>query len=94
MEDKMIPYFVHEGDMSRLERTIKRLWVLCILLVIMLVATNGAWLWYENQWEDVVTTETYEADAEDSGVAIANGAGEVNYNGEGKIHEDYKDQET
>lgn len=70
MEDKMIPYFVHEGDMARLERTIKRLWILCILLVIMLVATNAGWTYYEAQWEDVVTTTTQEVeqDAGDSGI--------------------------
>lgn len=51
-----IPYIVHEGEMARTERTIKRLWILCIVLVFMLVATNGAWLWRESQVEDVVTT--------------------------------------
>lgn len=56
MEDKMIPYFAHEGDMARLERTIKRLWVLCILLIVMLVATNAGWIYYEAQFTDEVVT--------------------------------------
>ena len=56
MEQKMIPYFCHEGDMARAERTIKRLWILCILLIILLVGTNAAWIYYESQYEDVVTT--------------------------------------
>ena len=44
---------------SMAERTIKRLWVLVILLIVLLVATNGAWLWYESQWETVQeTTQT------------------------------------
>lgn len=43
--------------MARQERTIKRLWILLILVISLLVATNGAWLWYENQWEVVETTE-------------------------------------
>lgn len=51
-----VPYVVHEGDMARLERTIKRLWMLCILLTLLLVSSNAAWLWYESQWEDVVET--------------------------------------
>ena len=58
MEDKdvvMIPFVVHEGDMARQERTIKRLWILCILLIILLVGTNIAWIHYENQFMDEVT---------------------------------------
>ena len=56
MDQKMIPYFCHEGDMARAERTIKRLWILCILLIVLLVGTNIAWIHYESQFSDVVTT--------------------------------------
>ena len=58
MEEKhgSIPYYAHEGMMARMERTIKRLWVLCIILIALLAITNGAWIWYENQFEEVVTT--------------------------------------
>ena len=55
-EQKMIPYFCHEGDMARAERTIKRLWILCILLIILLVGTNAGWIYFESQYEDTVTT--------------------------------------
>ena len=57
MEQKMIPYFCHEGDMARAERTIKRLWILCIILIILLVGTNIAWIVYENSFEDIVVTQ-------------------------------------
>lgn len=50
-----VPYIVHEGDMARLERTIRRLWILNILLVLLLVGTNASWIWYENQFIDEVT---------------------------------------
>lgn len=50
-----IPYFCHEGDMARAERTIKRLWILCILLIILLVGTNAGWIYYESQFTDEVT---------------------------------------
>lgn len=56
MEQKMIPYFCHEGDMARAERTIRRLWILCILLIFLFVGSNIAWLYYESQYEAVVTT--------------------------------------
>lgn len=51
----MIPYAAHEGAMARMERTIRRLWVLCIILIVLLTATNGAWIWYESQFVDEVT---------------------------------------
>lgn len=55
-----VPYIVHEGVMARLERVIKRLWVLVILLIVLLVGSNVAWLIYESQFEDqlTVTQET------------------------------------
>lgn len=58
MEDRrMIPYFVHEGDMARQERTIRRLWILCIIIFLALVGTNGAWIFYESQFEEKVITQ-------------------------------------
>lgn len=53
-----VPYVVHEGIMTRQERTIKRLWILCIILIFTLIGTNGAWLYYESQFEDEVVTVT------------------------------------
>lgn len=77
-----VPYVVHEGVMSRLERVIKRLWIALIMTIILLVGTNGAWIWYESQYEDsVTTTETYEAGADDGGTAIVSGDGDISING-------------
>lgn len=59
---KSIPYIAHESAMTRLERTIKRLWITIMLLIVMLVATNGAWLWYESQFETITQEVTQEAD--------------------------------
>lgn len=41
-----VPYIVHEASMARMERNIKRLWITVLVLIVMLVATNGAWIWY------------------------------------------------
>ena len=41
-----VPYIVHEASMARMERQIKRLWIAVLVLVVMLVATNGAWILY------------------------------------------------
>lgn len=50
-----ISYAAHEGMMARMERTIRRLWVLCIILILLLAGTNAAWVWYESQFVDEVT---------------------------------------
>lgn len=55
MEHEQISYYVHEGIMARMERTIKRLWILCIIIFLAFVISNGAWIWYENQFMDEVT---------------------------------------
>ena len=76
MEQKMIPYFCHEGDMARAERTIRRLWILCILLIFLFVGSNIAWIYYESQFAEEVTV-TQEADTDGGGDAIVNNSGEV-----------------
>lgn len=51
-----VPYIVHESSMARMERIVKRLWVVVIILIALLFATNAAWIYYESQWETVTTT--------------------------------------
>ena len=50
---KDVPYIVHEGAVARLERVIKRLYKLIVLLIILLVASNAAWLYYESSFEEI-----------------------------------------
>lgn len=52
-----VPYIVHEAAMARLERTIKRLWILCIIMFLAFVLSNGAWIYYESQWQVLESTE-------------------------------------
>jgi len=71
MEERNVPYIAHESMMARMERTIRRLWVLALVLVVLLVGSNVAWLWYESQWEVVETTEiTQELNSDRGGDAI------------------------
>lgn len=84
-----IPYIVYESAMARTERTMRKMWAVIILLIVLLVGSNGAWMWYESQFEDVTTT-TYEADSTKGGNAIINGTGSVNINGESENHNDQK----
>lgn len=86
-----VPYFVHQDDMNKLDMSHKRVekWLLafCIVIFIALVGTNAYWIWNESQYEDVVT-ETYTAETDSGGTAIANGDGSVTVNGESDIHKD------
>lgn len=79
-ENKTIPYYAHEGMMARMERTIRRLWILCIILILLLAGTNAAWLWYEMQFEDVVTTNeiTQDVNSDGGGDAIVNDGVHIN----------------
>lgn len=67
--------YTYEGMMSRQERTIKRLWILCIVIFLAFVGSNAGWIWYENQFIDEVT------------VTQENGDGYNNYvDGDGTIN--------
>lgn len=57
MEEKMIPYFSHEGDMARMERSNKRLFIVILVLIVALVGSNAAWIYYENQFTDEISVE-------------------------------------
>ena len=81
MEQQNIPYFAHEGIVSRMERANRRMWILCIILIVLLAVTNGAWIYYESQFEDVVTSNEITQDVDSSeGDAIINDG--VHINGE------------
>lgn len=93
MNEEKIPYFVHEGMMARQERTIRRLWILCIIIFLAFVASNAAWIWYESQFTDEIVTEEIEQDV-DTGNGNANVNGHIgDYYGKSEAN-DQKDNET
>lgn len=71
-----VPFVVYESAMARMERTIKRLWIVVLLLVVLLVGSNIVWIVYENSFEDVVVEQ--EVDTGDGDAFVA-GVGDVNY---------------
>ena len=80
-ETAMIPYFVHEGDMTRMERNNKRLWIVILVLIVALIGSNVGWLIYESQFTDeIVSTEI---DAEQDGEYNFVSGGDINYGAEG-----------
>lgn len=79
--------YVYESAMARSERTIKRLWILCIILIALCAVSNYAWLKYEMSFEDVVTTQeiTQDVDSGSFGDAIINDG--VHINGESETND-------
>jgi len=74
-----VPFVVYEAAQSRLERVIKRLWITTIILIVLLVGSNVAWLIYESSFEYFETSIEAEQDGE--GVNIV-GGGDVTYGAE------------
>jgi hypothetical protein len=82
MEDKS--YLAIESALARLDRTNRRLFILCIILILLLLATNIGWLYWENQFEDVVVTQDVKSDG-DSDVQLQNIGGDY-YGGDAKAN--------
>lgn len=54
-EERYITEKGFESAMAREDRKNKRLWILVIILLVMLFSSNAGWIWYESQFEDVMT---------------------------------------
>jgi hypothetical protein len=80
----VMPIAQHEKDQNRLMGIIKSLIAVILVLIVLLVGSNIAWLVYENSFKEVVTTteEDIIVDAEDNGIANYIGNDGDIYNGE------------
>lgn len=76
-----VPYVVHEAEMARSERHIKRLWVALVVSIALIFASNIGWLIYESQFETI----TYEQDGE--------GINNVNYGEQGDLNNGAESQD-
>lgn len=69
--NEAIPYIAYESTMARMERANKRSFIIIIILIIALIATNAGWVIYESQFETVeTTTHTHETEAECPAVTV------------------------
>ena len=57
MERDNVPFIVHEGIVSRQERTIKRLIVALIIAISLMFVTNCIWIYYEMQFETITYSQ-------------------------------------
>ena len=69
-----------ESAIAAMERTIRRLWVLCIIVIILFVCTNAFWIWKLSQYDKVVTESTITQDFDTRSGDIQNG--DIRINGE------------
>lgn len=70
MENETVSYYIHEEQMCRQDIHNRRLFILCIILLISLLATNGAWIYHESMYEDVVTTQTVTQEADGDNIVL------------------------
>ena len=70
-----VPFIVHESEVARLERVIKRLWIMCIIVFVALVLSNASWVYYESQLEDIAIDQEVETE---TGNAYVSGMGDIN----------------
>ena len=78
--DKMsIPYVVHKATVTRLERINTRLWVVILILIFALIASNLAWIIYEKQF-DVVEKNVEIECQQDSDDELIGAVGATNKN--------------
>lgn len=73
----VIPYFVHEAEVMRMEKHSRRLWVIVLVLILALLFTNIAWLWYMNQYDFA----EYDYEQDGYGVNIIGDGNGVNKDG-------------
>lgn len=91
----IISYYVFESVQARNERTIKRLWISTIILVILLFISNALWLWFFSGTE----VESYEVTADSNSNAYYNEIGnnfkgDVNNGGTDKGQTDNTDERS
>lgn len=62
-----IPFFLHENEMTRMDRVNKRLWIALLLIFVALIGTNAGWIIYESQYQDEVYTYELQQDSGEGG---------------------------
>ena len=87
MEHEKISYFVFENEMNRLEIHNKRMFIIILILITVIICTNGAWIYHESLYVDEIE-ETYTTTTDGDNAVFVNGNGELHYNDENNVQED------
>lgn len=67
--------YIIERALTSSEIQNKRTWIANIILIIALILSNGAWIYYESQWQAVDTTiqQDVEQESESGDVSFVGG---------------------
>ena len=84
--DRDVPYIVYESEAARHERTVRRLIKVIVLTLLLLVASNMAWLYVFNQYDITSTTTEIVTDEGNANMLEAGMNGEIN-----KVSKDNKE---
>ena len=82
-----VPFVVHENLRAQMSAANARLIRVIVLLIVLLVGSNIAWLWYESQFESMTIEQEVDTGEGDEFVV---GNGDLNY-GESKAEDNQAD---
>lgn len=81
MEEKSIAYEL----LQEVKKTNKRLFIICIIELILIVATNAGWIYYNTQFETVSEHTTVEGGENGVATYLENSeSGDINYGKDNK----------
>lgn len=78
MEENTVPYIVYEGEQARNERNIKRLVTALIIAIVLIFASNAAWLYAWMQYDYLYESTTYSYEQDGLGTNIIGDRNRVN----------------
>lgn len=62
-----VSFVAFESACTRLERSNRRLFIMCVILIIALIASNTGWVIYESRFQDVEVTQEVDQEAQGDG---------------------------
>lgn len=77
MEEKNIPYIVYESAQAKNERTVKRLVLALIISLIIIFASNAAWLYAWCQYDYASEQSTVQIDAKQGAANYIGNDGDI-----------------
>lgn len=78
-QDEKVSNISFESMKATMERTVKRLWIVILVLIVLFVGTNVFWIWRDSQFETVNETKVTQDVKAENGSAYLSGTGDVIY---------------
>ena len=89
-----IPYYVHEGEMTRVERLNKRWFIAFLIVLVMFFASNLAWVIYEMSYDTYYYAQEATAEGDgDAAALLTTGEGSVTFNGKSETGSEVQGKE-